>query len=212
MQFNFKSTLICVALLNAVAFAPKVYAGDLPNRGQYSGPAFTQPQNQINWGGLYVGGHAGYGWGKASNADLSGFVFGGQVGYNMQIDRAVFGVEADATYSGIDYRGFADTFRQKWLMSGRARIGYSYERFLPYITGGLAYSSNTMKAFGGKAENGQLGFVIGAGAEMMLTSNISARVELLHYRFGSETYALPLATRNTTVTTNALRFGLNYKF
>ena len=212
MRMNLKSTLICIALLNGVAFSSKVYAGDLPKRNQYSGPAFTQAPNQINWGGFYVGAHAGYGWGKARTADIAGFMFGGQAGYNFQVDRAVFGVEGDVTYSGVDYRGFADTFRQKWLMSGRARIGYSYDRFLPYLTGGLAYSSNTMKGFGGKAENGHVGFVIGAGAEMMLTSNISARVELLHYRFGAESYALPLATRNTTVNTNALRFGMNYKF
>jgi outer membrane immunogenic protein len=210
MQLNLKSTLICIALLNGIAFTSKGHAGDLPRRN--AGPAFTQAQNQLNWQGFYIGGHGAYGWGKARSADISGFAFGGQAGFNVQVDRAVFGLEGDVSYSGIDYRGFTDTFRQKWLMSGRGRIGYSYDRFLPYLTGGLAYSSNTMKGFGGKAENGHLGFVIGVGAEMMLTQNVSARVEYLHYRFGSEAYALPLATRNTSITTNALRFGLNYKF
>ena len=212
MRFNLKSTLICIALLQGGVYSSKAVAGDLPGRKSYSGPAFTNPANAMNWSGFYLGGNIGYGFGKANNADISGFTLGGQAGVNFQVERAVFGLEADLAYSGVDYRGFTDTFRQKWLMSGRGRIGYSFDRFLPYVTAGLAYSTATMKAPTGKADNGHIGFVLGLGGEAMLTDKISARVEFLHYRFGSETYAIPLATRNTTITTNVLRFGVNYRF
>ena len=211
-RFDIKTTLICIALLNGALYSNKGYAGDLPKRSSYSGPAFTNPSNAPNWSGFYLGGHLGYGFGKANNADISGFTLGGQAGVNFQVDRAVFGLEADLAYSAIDYRGFTDTFRQKWLMSGRARIGYSFDRFLPYVTGGVAYSTAVMKAPTGKADNGHVGFVLGLGGEAMLTDKISARVEFLHYRFGSESYGIPLATRNTTITTNSLRFGVNYRF
>lgn len=212
MRQGIGKLLIYIALVNGAALYSKANAADLPNRGNYSGPAFANPANAINWAGLYVGAQLGYATGKANNANISGFLAGGQAGYNFQVDKAVFGLEADLSYSGIDYRGFADTFRQKWLMSGRARIGYSFDRFLPYVTGGLAYSTATMKAPTGKSDNGHTGFVLGVGAETMLTDKVSARVEFLHYRFGAETYAIPLATRSTRITTNALRFGLNYRF
>lgn len=212
MRFNSKSTLIVIALLQGSAYSPKAVAGDLPGRKDYSDPAYTNSSNAINWSGVYLGGSISRGFGKANNADISGYTFGGQAGINLQLYRIVFGAEADLSYSGVDYRGFTDTFRQKWLMSGRGRIGYSFDRFLPYVTGGLAYSTATMKAPTGKADNGHVGFVIGLGGEAMLTDKISAKVEFLHYRFGSETYSIPLATRNTTITTNVLRFGVNYRF
>jgi outer membrane immunogenic protein len=97
-------------------------------------------------------------------------------------------------------------------MTARGRIGYSVDRFLPYLTGGFAYSSNRMKAGGGRADEGQAGYVIGVGAEVMLMQNVSARVEVLHHYYGSKSYVLPIGARSTTLTSNALRFGLNYKF
>lgn len=212
MRFDLKSTLIFIAILNGAFYSKSVYAADLPNRGAYSTPVLANNGYGANWTGFYAGGHLGYGFGKANNADISGFLGGVQGGFNYQIDRAVLGLEADVSYSGIDYRGFTDTFRQKWLMSGRARLGYSIDRFMPYVTVGVAYSTATMKAAGGKSDNSHLGFVMGLGAEALLTDHMTARVEYLHYRFGSETYAIPLATRNTEITTNALRFGVNYKF
>ena len=59
------------------------------------GPAYLPPQSPIpfvyNWTGFYAGVHAGVGW---SDGD-SGFIGGGQVGFNYQINQWVFGVEAD---------------------------------------------------------------------------------------------------------------------
>jgi len=74
----------------------------------------------FGWSGFYVGGNAGYGWGRdpfngvvaapapflpvdvaaistASSPSLkpNGFTGGGQAGYNWQLGSAVFGVEAD---------------------------------------------------------------------------------------------------------------------
>jgi outer membrane immunogenic protein len=159
-----------------------------------------------------MGGHLGFGSGRANSANLSGFTIGAQAGMNFHVGPIVLGGELDATYSGIDYRGFTDKFQQKWLMSGRARAGYAFDRFMPYVTAGVAHTSGEMKVPSGKSEQGHYGYVIGIGSEAMLTERVSARVELLHYRFGAQTYTMPAVTRSTGIVTNTIRFGLNYRF
>src|SRR5215475_6884509 len=61
------------------------------------GPVYRGPPPPVplfyNWTGLYVGGHLGVGWADGGG---SGFLGGGQVGYNYQISpQWVLGVEAD---------------------------------------------------------------------------------------------------------------------
>jgi outer membrane immunogenic protein len=91
-------------------------AADLPMK---AGPP-AMVAELFNWGGFYVGGNAGYDWGRASfyavetapapflpidvaavstasspRLKPSGFTGGGQAGYNWQAGGVVFGVEAD---------------------------------------------------------------------------------------------------------------------
>ena len=68
-----------------------------------------------------------------------------------------------------------------------------------------------MKTATGKDDQAHFGYVIGAGVEAMLTDRVSARVEFLHYGFGSQTYSVP-ASRRTSVQNNLLRFGMSYRF
>ncbi|MBR1229187.1 MULTISPECIES: outer membrane protein [unclassified Bradyrhizobium] len=82
-----------------------------------------------NWTGFYIGGNAGYSWGRGSSDvsyyntvtglqiappagsitgasyDMNGAIAGGQVGYNWQSNNWVFGLEADAQWS--DEKGSA---------------------------------------------------------------------------------------------------------
>lgn len=211
MRLNFRSTLISAICLPIFAWTMPAKSADLP--GQRGGSTvYGAPGLVAGWGGVYAGLNGGYGWGKANSASISGFGLGGHIGFNVQQNAYVFGAEADLGYTGIDYRGFSDTFQQKWLASGRLRAGYTFDRFMPYLTGGLAYTTGTLKDATGKAEQGHFGYVIGLGGEAMLTDRVSARVEFLHYGFAREQYAVPIATRNIGVTTNVLRFGMSYRF
>lgn len=207
MRHSLKSTLICIALLNGISYASRAQAADLPGKSTYSTPVFAS-----NWAGFYGGVHLGYGFGRSRSADIDGFVGGVHGGFNLQSDRVVFGGELDLNYSGVDYRAFTETFRQKWGGSARARVGYAFERFLPFVTGGLAFTSATMKAGGTKETNIHLGYVVGIGGEMMITNNVSANLQLLHYRFGAETYNVLPAARNANIVVNELRIGMNYRF
>ena len=76
--------------------------------------------------------------------NTSGGLVGGTLGYNWQMGQAVFGLEGDADWS--DIRGSAVCgggvtvceMRNDWLGTFRGRLGYAFDRFLPYVTGGLA--------------------------------------------------------------------------
>lgn len=210
MHAHLRSTLICIALAHGALYSAKAVAADFPG-ARNSNSGYSVPGAPVNWQGFYLGLNTHYGWGKANAASLSGFGIGGHAGYNFQSGPGVFGVEGDVGYTGIDYRGFADTFRQKWLASGRLRAGYALDRFLPYVTGGFAYTDGTLKTATGRDDQGHFGYVVGVGAEAMLTQNVSARVEFLHYGFSRETYNAPGA-RRIGPQNNLLRFGLSYKF
>jgi outer membrane immunogenic protein len=211
-RFGLLASVVLPAIILTATLNQAAQAADLPGRRSAVAPVFTQVSNGVNWGGFYAGAHLGYGFGEAKNADISGFLGGLHGGGNIQVDRAVFGLEADISYTGIDYRGFSDRFRQKWLMSGRGRLGYSFDQFLPYLTGGVAYTTGQARGPGGSADNSHLGFVLGIGGEYMITQNISARAEYLHYRFGSESYNILPGARKIEITDNVLRIGVSYKF
>src|SRR3982750_4098705 len=61
-----------------------------------------------DWSGVYVGVHAGYGGGMkdwdARTIDFvaRGFLAGGQVGINKQINSLVFGLELDGSWADIN--------------------------------------------------------------------------------------------------------------
>ena len=120
-----------------------------------------------NWSGLYIGLHAGYGWGEHEGTglydademfrggfDIEGGLAGGQIGYNFQTGSLVLGIEADASWTDIDGSGAFDigptgnpTYRWdiqtdvEWLASLRGRIGLLLTpTFLIYGTGGVAWA------------------------------------------------------------------------
>lgn len=137
-----------------------------------------------NWTGFYAGLNAGYGWSSSSfnltgdniagqkwidglignpnrSFDNSGFVGGGQIGYNWQINqRWVAGVETDINFADVRGRNsipevtgtFANTSfdtdrRLEWFGTLRGRLGVSpLDRLLIYATGGLAYGKVTSGA------------------------------------------------------------------
>ena len=83
--------------------------------------------------------------------NTTGALFGGQLGYNWQTGPIVLGIETDADWTNIkgstaglggvcvaDGGGLCQT-KQDWFGTTRGRIGYAFGRFMPYVTGGVAY-------------------------------------------------------------------------
>jgi outer membrane immunogenic protein len=54
-----------------------------------------------NWTGFYAGGHVDVGWSDGDGGGSLGFLGGGQVGFNYQINQWVLGVEADISGTTI---------------------------------------------------------------------------------------------------------------
>ena len=96
-------------------------AADMPMKAAPYAPAPVW-----SWTGFYIGGHVGAGWGTTETTvtgfsaagfgafpfdfplaqnSRSGFLGGGQVGYNFQSGWAVFGVQGD--FAGLDVKGTA---------------------------------------------------------------------------------------------------------
>ncbi len=168
-----------------------------------------------NWTGLYAGLHGGVGAGNIRGGSAHGGLVGGQVGFNAQADRVVLGLEADATSSGFEHKGFnggGQTFRQKWVGSIRGRAGYAFDQVLVYGTGGVAGAQTQFQDFVGKSNRQTVGWAVGAGAEVKLTDRVSARGEVMHYSMGTATYNTPVATYRLDQRTNVLRAGVNYRF
>jgi outer membrane immunogenic protein len=196
-----------------------------------------------NWAGFYVGVNGGYGWGTKSaitnNATEDGFATdtatnrlapdggfgGGQLGYNLQRDRFVFGIEADIQGADIRDKAFSEAVSWNgnvvndvsaktalnWFGTLRGRLGYTFGTSLLYATGGLAFGgvrdSLSQSVYSYNAEGGRTdpapknttltGYVLGGGLETALTPSWSLKTE---YQY--------IDLRSTSLsTTNDLPYG-----
>lgn len=152
-----------------------------------------------DWSGPYIGLHAGYltsrsditdnGFLVENNVDTSGFVGGGLMGYNYQMDQLVLGLEGDLGWSNAEGHGVAavppqNTYNMMWDGHARVRLGVAPNNgpFLLYVAGGIAVSDFKLTV----GETGQVksatyvGSSLGAGAEYAFSNSMSARVEYLY--------------------------------
>lgn len=214
------------AIIALVAFASGhgTLAADLPAPMPVKAPV-PAPAPVFSWTGWYGGLSGGYGWGHSdpgavitpasfplppgfvldppvpppgsiADPDVKGWLFGAQLGYNFQFDRAVFGVEADISWANIggsrngapfsllintpddgriDVAGRVAT-RLDWFGTVRGRFGYAFDRVMPYVTGGLAYGDikTTVSATASQFDTGA------APATLLATNSFAASANSVH--------------------------------
>jgi outer membrane immunogenic protein len=203
-------------------------AADLGHRRMPTkAPAYVE--TEYNWSGWYAGINGGYGFGNSawsaatgsSSFDTSGGLVGGTVGYNHQIGRFVLGLEGDIDASWI--KGTTTTVpcttscetSNSWLGTARGRIGYAFNRVLPYVTGGAAFGDikATPAGFGGSRDT-NVGWTAGAGVEVALAGRWSAKAEYLYADLGDINCPAGncAVASNVDFTTNIVRGGVNYHF
>jgi hypothetical protein len=127
-------------------------------------PVDLPPPPVFIWTGLYIGGNLGFGGDRfiypftvgvvSGQATLTsgGIIGGGQVGFNWQFpNNFLLGLETD--FDGAAIRGKATVniatpggvfsaqagSRINYIGTVRGRVGYAWDRFLIYGTGGFAY-------------------------------------------------------------------------
>jgi outer membrane immunogenic protein len=100
--------------------------------------------------------------------------------------------------------------RNDWLGTARGRIGYAFDRFLPYITGGAAFGNvkNTVAGIG-STDQSNIGWTIGGGLEASIAGPWSAKLEYLYVDLGDSGSVLG---STADFRSNVVRAGLNYRF
>lgn len=201
-----KAGLIAAVAATLWASAPAQAADILPG-------APVPTPFAYRWSGIYVGGNLGYQWGTVTNfggLSPSGFVGGIQAGYNWQFDQFVVGVETDLQLSGADATVGVAKFSQSWFGTTRARAGYAMSNILFYLTAGLVYGGGRFEIAGLSESQTHTGWTVGAGIEVGLTPQWSARAEYLYMDLGDYNYVL--TGTSSGLESSLLRMGVNYHF
>jgi outer membrane immunogenic protein len=106
--------------------------------------------------------------------------------------------------------------RNDFLSTARARLGFAADRWLPYVTGGLAVGNirAAVPGFPG-IDQTNAGWTAGGGLEFALAGNWTAKAEYLHVDLGNAGCSTPCglpAGNNVGLTTNLVRGGINLRF
>ncbi len=222
-----------ITLLTLTA-AQSALAADRPI---YKAPPYAAPI--FSWTGCYIGVQGGYAWGKSrhsfsngapsDNSDPDGFLGGGHIGCNYQVNNIVLGIEGDI--EGADVNGSfvnatgatsVGSAHMSWDASIRGRLGLAWDRSLLYVTGGWAFARYN---FGGGPipappccgySANVDGWTLGIGLEYAFTNNWTGRIEYRHADFGTVNGPLPpifpgvfMPVRNSI---DVVRAGFSYKF
>ena len=206
-----------------LAAVPGAQAADLSVAPLYKAPP-AEYSPAYNWSGFYLGLNGGGGWGDShwqgiGRAALSGGEAGGTAGYNWQLGNTVLGLEGDIDWSGLSGSlacpGGSCSTSDGWLSTVRGRVGYSFDGFLPYVTGGLAAGDIRASSPVGSASSTNAGWTVGGGIEVALPGNWSAKAEYLHVDLGDFNCGAACGgapNENVSLHDNVFRAGVNYHF
>ena len=122
----------------------------------------------------------------------------------------VFGAETDLQASGSGDTFANWKFSNPWFGTLRGRAGYAMNNVLLYATMGLAYGGGKVEMGGFSDWNTHVGWTAGAGIEVGLTPNWSAKAEYLYVDLSEQRYVM--FGNNVGFESNILRFGVNYRF
>jgi len=217
-----------VGALGAMTMIAAANAADLEHRHAMptKAPIYEAP---YNWTGFYVGINGGAGWGRStwdtpagsSGLDTSGGLVGGTIGYNYQVGQAVFGLEGDIDWSNLRGStsgaclGTSCETRNDWLATTRGRIGYAFNRVMPYVTGGAAFGDVKATADGiGSQTTTRAGWTLGGGVEANIAGPWTAKIEYLYVDLGKAGCDASScgAGADVSFTSNIVRAGVNYRF
>jgi len=180
-------------------------------------PAPVAAAPVANWSGYFIGALLGHAWGETDNAaivspDIDGFEGGVYIGANSQWNQFVLGVEADALISEAQGNFPGVSVDQDWSASLRARAGIALDQFLLYGTGGVTVAGVEASDATSSDANTHWGWTLGAGAEALVTGNVTARVEYRYADYENKTYTLDSGSGAVDFKAHSVRAGVGLKF
>ncbi|MFD2182891.1 outer membrane protein [Rhodoplanes azumiensis] len=238
---------ILLATVAALGFAGAASAADLPARMPVKAPPVIAPV--FSWTGCYIGGYVGGAWsaddstaypytsgtantyGYAYNADSS-FIGGGTLGCNWQPVGSPFvlGLEGEVGYLSVEgsaydpLRGtgyYASSKAGDWYGMITGRLGYSWDRALLYVKGGVAFvdveSTYTIPGASISLSDTVATWTVGGGLEWAFDMNWSLKAEYMYIGL-DETHAGCASTAafgcfsQDVGGIHTAKIGLNYRF
>ncbi len=204
--------------------APLGGLGSLPTPLNWLLPNYKNMVAPYSWNGFFATPLINYqtaqfsGNGGRLLKNAQGFTFGAEAGYNFQFGRFVVGPAADLSYSlmhGTSNSWLADINKADigWVGSARLRAGYTFDRFMIYGTGGLAFAETELD--GPFASNSQTepGWTAGGGVQYLWSESAILRAEYRRLEVeNADFYALPLGQRKVGVAMNLFSAGFYLKF
>ncbi len=238
--------IAAIVLATTHAFAADLWA---PPPVPYKAP--PPPTPAWDWTGFYLGIDVGAAWAtdtvsptnsadpgtfpRSNTLSTSGPLGGATIGFNYQLSSFVFGVEGDfgamALASSIADPGSAiaeiDSINNGWYGDATGRLGFAFGPALLYGKGGWAIfggQGSTTTTFGGYSatQSGNFtGWTYGGGLEYKLGGPWSAKIEYMHFAFGTKDASLTAVTATpvgtvypyaNSLSVDTIKFGLNYTF
>ena len=204
-----------------------------------------------NFGSIQDNGYSENGPGQ--NVTGSGVLIGGQVGCNYQVGQWVFGGQVDYDWTNASgtgtqqygnyyndnlenyyYGSLTNHFQVNSLGSATGRIGWAFDRFLPYFKGGFAWETvkysetlgygylNDSYGWSQSWNETLFGWTVGGGFEYAFTDHLTGFAEGDYYNFGSKSigtnyyynsnYYYNNLSRDVKETDWVGKVGLNWKF
>ena len=229
------SSLALIALAGSSASA-----ADLPRKAPP--PVVVAPA--FSWSGFYIGGHIG--GAKVERCleltllnadgcvDRTGWLGGGQIGYNWQAGQVVLGVEFSGSFAdlggGVNAgvlpggRFFESDGKSLLMLTGR--LGWAADRALFYVTGGAASVRGNVDFFtpvgaaiiSREVSFTRTGWTFGIGAEYAFTPNWSFAAQYNWLDLGDRDLnfvalgGAPALAANVDQTFHVFTLRMNYRF
>jgi outer membrane immunogenic protein len=239
--------IIVAAAALVILISGRAIAGDLS-----MGYGAPPPIPFYNWTGFYLGAHIGGGWNgtdwfedatssgsggfatpgfEDGSVNASGFLAGGQAGFDFQTGWVVWGVQADGSWANIT--GSAGCFGEvvgttqscsqsvNGLGTITGRVGAAYNTFLFYFLAGAAWEheqlQNTCVVCGPpptlSVSDTTWGYTVGLGLEWAFARNWSAFLQYNYADFGTRDVSFAgVFTENIRENMNIFKVGVNYRF
>jgi outer membrane immunogenic protein len=235
--------LLCASTASLALVLASVMSGPAAGADLSIAPIYKAPPVPLaTWTGSYVGISGGGAWGSAvvrsdaTGADQTprldlggGGIIGLTTGFNVQNGGLLLGFEGDISAtskkgSAVEFppnAAFSNEVKERWLSTFRGRIGYARDNWLLYATGGGAAANveHGITAPAGRISDQQWhwGWTAGAGVEVKLSPDWSAKLEYLYVGLQDKSYFNPApnaafpSNQRVNLDDHIVRFGVNYQ-